>query len=133
LDGVAAREPGESTVNCFVDDRADPARITNSGRKDIQVRARLGDTIAGLIIWIVTLINGVLEGSSVPTVLEVSVPRVTGGIASSVNERPLVSAGIPPRCKLVDIPRDLIEEFHKVDGVGRWTFPIVEARKIGGV
>lgn len=118
MNGIAAGKPREAPVNCFVDYWADPARIANTGCEDIQVRACLGDTVASLIVGIVTLIDGVLEGSSVPTVLEVRVPRVTGRIARGVDERPLVSAGVPPRCKLVNIPRYLIEEFHKRDGVG---------------
>lgn len=127
-------------------------------------------TISGLIIGVITLVDGILKSVRVPAILEVGVPGVASGVTlisrselheiihktqhcspSGVDERPLISSGLPPRCEFGDIPGNLIisrlsnsvvctavytylvKELHEGNRVCRRAFSVVETREVSGV
>jgi hypothetical protein len=133
LNRIATRKLSQDTVNSLADNGADLASVGRRSGLHFEELAGLRDTVVSLIIGVVALVDGILENSGIPTVLEVTVPGVSSRVTSGVDEGPLVGTGLPAARKFMNVPCNLVEELHHVDWVSGRADTIVEAREIGDV
>jgi hypothetical protein len=135
LERVTSGQLGEIPSNDFVGDRLDLALVRNACLADVQVLACLGLAIAGGVVRVVALVDGALERSQVPAVLEVTVPGVAGRVTvwkkgsdqthvcrgvmrkrvngpGGVDKGPLSVVGVPAAGKRVDVPGDFVEHLR---------------------
>lgn len=137
LDGVASRKVSElrglSTSDSLLYNGGESALVGGIGGGDGEVGAGCSDSLAGLIVGIVAVIDGILKSSDVPTVLEVSVPSVPSGVTHGVDERPFLGGRIPAAGESVNIPSNLVEELHEADWMGRWACSVIKARQVSNM
>ena len=64
----------------LVNDRLDLALVGRGGFLDGEPLARFRGSVAGLVVGVVAIVDGALQGVGVPTILEVPVPGKSSGI-----------------------------------------------------
>jgi hypothetical protein len=151
LNFYSPREIRQVATGLLAECRLKLALIGGGGRGDSQKAAGSSVALASGIVGIITLVNSILKCGGVPAVLEIGVEGKAGRVAmyllndftmnvalrspSSPNEWP--SVGLCPLAgKILNIPGDLIEEFHQVNGMGRGANAIIETVEVcyvGGV
>jgi len=130
LKGVASREFVRNGIDVFCcDGRRGLLALAGLARlHDGEEGAVLGLAVL-LLLAGVALVDGLLQSVDVPSVEEITVPRVASGVTSSIDERPSVGL-LPAASKVVDVPGDLVEELHHGDWVGRGANAIVQPRQV---
>lgn len=95
LNRVAAREFGQGASDSLLNDGSNLASVGSGSRLEGEEAACFGDTLASLIVGVVALVDSVLKSVGVPSILEVSVPGVSSGVTSGIDEGPLIGTRGP--------------------------------------
>jgi len=127
LQRVASWESIHRATGLLAEGRSELAKIGRTSIEDGQELAGSGITLPSSVVLVVALINSILKGGNIPAVLEVSVEGEASRVTSSPNEGP--SLGLSPaRSKVLNVPGDLVEEFHHINGVIRRAGSVIEPR-----